>query len=91
MFIKILDSAKKHGLTETEITNAVNQILFSKTKKDKNGKFVHMAVGMLPNGKTCELMYYICESKNGYIVFHAMSPAKNNFIKSVQQRKKKKG
>lgn len=86
MNIKILDSALKHHLTEDEVKFASQNIVCDKAK-NKNGNIVHLAVGILPNGKTCELIYFV-EHFEEVVVFHAMSPAKNNFVKEVQKRKR---
>ena len=50
-------SALKHGLTEEEIATAFEQsVKFKNRDSNRNGAFVRMVIGVLPNGKTCELI-----------------------------------
>ena len=86
MNIRVLESAKKHNLTEDEIKYASKNIVCDKVKKRKDN-LVHFAVGILPSGKTCELIFYI-EHFGEVVIFHAMSPAKNQFVKEVQKSKR---
>ena len=86
MNVKVLDSALKHDLKEDEVKYASQHIVCDKVKKRKDN-IVHFAVGILPNGKTCELVFYI-EHFGQVVIFHAMSPAKNEFVKEVQKRKR---
>ena len=88
MNIRVLQSAKKHNLTEDEVKYAAQHIVCDKVKKRKDN-LIHLAVGILPNGKTCELIFFI-EHFGEVVIFHAMSPAKNQFVKSVQKRKRGK-
>lgn len=92
MNIKILNSAKKHGLTENEISYAMKNILFSKRKNNADiDRLVFMAIGLLENGTTCELTYSLNLMKNFYVVFHAMSPARNSYIREIKDQKQQKG
>ena len=83
MFIKVLPSANKHNLTDEEIRHAINNIVCDKTKQ-KDGKNYHFAIGLLPSGKTCEMVFFV-EHIDQVVVFHAMSPARKQFIKEVQR------
>lgn len=85
---KVLESAKKHGLSEQEIRDALENIVCSKKRYKEAGKAVCLAVGILPNGRTCELAFFINQFGDP-VVFHAMSPARNSFVKDVQAVKKR--
>lgn len=87
MNIKVLDSALKHELDESEIRHAMKNSVCSKSKKNSRGIEIYLCVGILPTGQTCELMFYINKFFE-YVVFHAMSPARNQFVKDVQAKKK---
>ncbi len=86
MNIKILKSAQKHNLEENEIRQAMKNIVCSKTKRKEN-ILTHFAVGIMANGKTCELIFFIDVEQ--VVVFHAMSPARKTFINEVQKTKGK--
>ncbi len=87
MNIRVLDSALKHGLDESEIKHAMENSVCSKSRKNAKGNNVYSCVGILPTGQTCELMFYINKFFQ-HVVFHAMSPARNAFVKDVQSKKK---
>ena len=87
MNIKILDSALKHELSENEIRHAMENSVCSKSKKNSRGNVIWLCVGILPTGQTCELMFYVNKFFE-HVVFHAMSPARNQFVKDVQSKKR---
>lgn len=87
MNVKVLDSALKHGLTEEEVKHAMDNCVCSKAKKNKSGNTVYLCIGILQNGTTCEAMFYINKFFE-HVVFHAMSPARNQFVKDVQEKRK---
>ena len=87
--IKILDSAKKHDLKESEIKFALENCICSKVKKNERGNEITLCIGILPTGQTCELIFYVNKYLE-HVVFHAMTPARNDFVKQVKRGKKGK-
>ena len=80
-------SALKHGLTEEEIATAFEQsVKFKNRDSNRNGAFVRMVIGVLPNGKTCELIGFF-STMDEFVVFHALSPARKSFISEVERSK----
>ena len=80
-------SALKHGLTEEEIATAFEQsVKFKNRDSNRNGAFVRMVLGVLPNGKTCELIGFF-STMDEFVVFHAMAPARKSFISEVERSK----
>ena len=81
------ESALKHGLTEEEIATAFEQSVKYKNRENNNdGAFVRMVIGVLPNGNTCELIGFF-SNMDEFVVFHAMSPARQSFINEVERSK----
>lgn len=81
------ESALKHGLTREEIAVAFEQSVKYKNRDcNRNGSFVRMIIGVLPNGKTCELIGFF-SNMDEFVVFHALSPARKSFISEVERNK----
>ena len=86
MNILFRSSAFKHNLTEDEIIYAFSNIV--KSKRMENAKFDFeniWAVSILPNGKSCELIYFYQDIDN-VVIFHAMSPARKTFVKELERK-----
>ena len=86
MFIKVLPSAKKHGLNDLNIRIALQNCVCQRLKKNEKGNCVSLAIGILQSGQTVELMYYINNFEQ-IVVFHAMSPACNSFINEIKKKR----
>ena len=80
-------SALKHGLSEEEITTAFEQsVKYKNRESNRNGAFVRMIIGVLPNGETCEMIGFF-SNMGEFVVFHAMAPARKSFINEVERSK----
>lgn len=79
-------SALQHGLTESEILYAVDNQIKSKRYFNKQYQTSNIwAICILANGNSCEIVYAY-DGIDRRIVFHAMSPARKNFIQSVERK-----
>ena len=90
MRIRILDSALKHGLSESDITYALDNSKMHNTVKRKGNidKEVDLVLGILPNGNLCEIMSTLSFDESEVVVFHAMQPPCKSFIKKIEGRQK---
>lgn len=86
MKVIIKNSALKHGLNKEDILSPFNNQIKSKhffNKKRQVSNF--WVLGILPNGTNCEIVYSY-KNLDSIVVFHAMTPARKSFIKSVERR-----
>ena len=84
--IRILQNALKHGLTEQDIRHAIKNTICIKYKQNERGNLIRLSIGLLKNGQTCELISYV-NIEHNIVVFHAMCPARNAFVKEVQNKR----
>ena len=81
--ITVLPSALKHGLTVSEVEYAWRNVFeFQRTKGDKLPPH-YKALGVLPNGRTAELVAFSTGVE--WFVFHAMTPARRDFMKGASR------
>ena len=86
MNILIRNSALKHNLTEDEIDYAFLNIFRSKRVYSKKYDYENIwAIGILPNGNSCELIFSYKDIDTA-IIFHAMSPARKSFTKKLERK-----
>ena len=86
MKVKIKDSALKHGLTKDEVLFAFkNQIKHKRFFNQERQVSNVWSLAILPNGKNCEIVYTY-KDMDSVIVFHAMTPARKSFIRSVERK-----
>lgn len=76
--IRVEPSALKHGLTEDEVIYAWGNLLeYRRCKRDKYPPH-YLALGMLPNGRTVEMVAFSTGFE--WVVFHAMTPPTPGFM-----------
>ena len=81
--IVVLESAKKHGLSEDEVRAAWEHVQEYRSLGDNRWPPHYMGIGFLPNGRSVEMIAY-SENLN-WFVFHAMCPVTGNFKRIYNQ------
>lgn len=76
--IYVEPSALKHGLTANEVRFAWLSVFEFKIRVGSGFPPHYLALGVLPNGKTCELIA-VSDGANWH-VFHAMAPPTKGFM-----------
>ena len=80
------DSAFKHDLTQDQLIYAFSNIIKSKRVYSKEFDVENIwAVGILPNGNDCELIYFYQDVETA-VIFHAMSPARKTFTDELERK-----
>jgi hypothetical protein len=85
MNIVFKESALKHGLNKEQLIYGISNIVKSRRVYNKNfDTYNYWAICILPSGATCELAY-MYHNFETMIVFHAMSPARNSFVRELEK------
>lgn len=86
MIFNILKSAKKHGLSETEIIFAWNNIFEGCERHDKDEDFdCYVSFGTLSNGNVAELLWFYGDNEE-VVIFHAMTPPTKALINELKRK-----
>ena len=87
MNVKILPSARKHGLTDEEVSFGIAGTLESVIREnDKTGQMVRFSLGVLPDGRVCEFLSFFEDDIETIVVFHALVPPTQKFLKMFRKR-----
>ena len=86
MKIKILESARKHGLTNEDIEYGIaNTVNSTYMQNDKTDQLLRFSFGPLPDGRICEFLSFFEDDLETIVVFHALTPPTENFMKRFRK------
>lgn len=80
--IRIHGHAFEHGLSKEDIEYAWENLIRSRQKNGTDDPPIWIGIGILPSGKTVELVAFLDES-GIWCVFHAMEPPTQKFLKEL--------
>jgi hypothetical protein len=83
VIVEFNPSAFKHGITETSIRQAINNVIYDDIWDDTADK--HLLLGFDYNGNLLEIMYNIIDD-HSVNVFHAMK-CRNNYYHLINKGK----
>ena len=87
MDVRILDSARKHGLSDEEIAHGIASTLESVVRENPaTEQMVRFSLGVLSDGRICEFLSFFEDDMQTIVVFHALVSPTQNFLKMFRKR-----
>lgn len=87
MNVKILPSARKHRLTDEEISFGIASTLESVFQENaETDQLIRFSLGVLPDGRVCEFLSFFEDDMETIVVFHALVPPTDKFLDMFRKR-----
>lgn len=88
MKIRILKSARKHGLSDEDIAHGIANTLQSVFKEtSETEQLIRFSIGVLTDGRICEFLSFFEDDMETIVVFHALVPPTDKFLRTFKRRR----